>query len=245
MHTPPRLLRAEIEDIPGARLQLSARERERQAVILAAGRRVLVNHGRAGIRLADLAIALGMAPGTIRRYFPDLDYLLGEILRTHLLAISSAIGNALREVMDAASTGTTPATTLATPQRQAIARAAYLAATRTVLGGHTESHLLLMRERHHLPPDLLAGIEGTRDALGEILAGDHGAQALGLLDMPELSPAMIEGMLRVLALPARMAPRLQVVTPIKPPKPRAERLPEGVGTWAEPIAARAGLAPET
>ncbi len=235
MHTPPRILRAEIEDIPGARLQLSARERERQAVILAAGRRVLVNHGRAGIRLADLAIALGMAPGTIRRYFPDLDYLLGEILRTHLLAISSAIGNTLREAMDATSTGT-----LAGPQRQAVARAAYLAATRTVLGGHTEAHLLLLRERHHLPPDLLTNIEATRTALGEVLAGDHGAQALGLLDMPELSPAMIEGMLRVLS-PA--APRLRVISPTGSHAPRVERVPAGVGTWAEALV-RTGTAPE-
>jgi AcrR family transcriptional regulator len=238
MHTPPRILRAEIEDIPGARPRLSARERERQAVILAAGRRVLVNHGRAGIRLADLAIALGMAPATIRRYFPDLDDLLGEILRTHLLAISSAIGEALSNA---------PATTnCANPgaiaaHRQATARAAYLAATRTVLGFHTEAHLLLMRERHHLPPDLFAAIEGTRAALGEVLAGDHWAEALGLLDLPELSPAMIEGMLRVLVPPARTAaPRLQVISRMDKPAARIDGMPDCVGAWAEPAAIYAG-----
>jgi len=242
MHTPPRILRAEIEDIPGARQRLSARERERQAVILAAGRRVLVNHGRAGIRLADLAIALGMAPATIRRYFPDLDDLLGEILRTHLLAISSAIGEALRNApapTQAATNGANPGATAA--HRQAIARAAYLAATRTVLGGHTEAHLLLMRERHHLPPDLFAAIEGTRAALGEVLAGDHWAEALGLLDLPELSPAMIEGMLRVLVPPARTAaPRLQVISRMDKPAARMDGMPDCVGAWAEPAAIYAG-----
>ena len=228
MHTPPRILRAEIEDIPGARLRLSARERERQAVILAAGRRVMVNHGHTGIRLADLAIALGMAPATIRRYFPDLDELLGEILRTHLLAISSAIGDALRAVP--AATATTGAA-----HRQAAARAAYLAATRTVLGGHTEAHLLLLRERHHLPPDLLAGIEGTRAALGEVLAGDHWAEALGLLDLADLSPAMIEGMMRVLVPPARTAPRLQVISRMEPAT-QVDGMMNGTGKWADPVA---------
>ncbi len=235
MHTAPRLLRAEIEDIPGARPRLSARERERQAVILAAGRRVLVNHGSAGVRLSDLATALGMAPATIRRYYPDLDELLGDILRTHLLAISSAIGEALRAAP-------TPASQARPAHRQATARAAYLAATRTVLGGHTEAHLLLLRERHNLPADLLAGIEGTRDALGEVLAGDLGAEALGLLDMANLSPAMIEGMLRVLVAPARAAPRLQVISRMETPVIRGREMAKGSANWAAPTVACAGLA---
>ncbi len=197
MPTPPRILRAEIEDIPGARPRLSERERERQEVILAAGRRVLVNHGRANIRLTDLAVALGMAPGTVRRYFPDLDSLLGEILTRHLLAISSAIGKAVQGLSHA--------------QRQPAARAAYLEATRTVLGGQTEAHLLLLRERHHLPPDQLDCIEQTRAGLGELLAGELATAALSLLDMAEFNGAQIEGMLCLLARPQRGTPRLQVV----------------------------------
>ncbi len=219
MPTAPRLLRAEIEDIPGARPRLSQRELDRQEVILAAGRRVLVNHGRAGIRLSDLATALGMAPGTIRRYFPDLDCLLGEILVRHLLSISSAIGRAVRDVPIA--------------ERQPAARTAYLAATRTVLGGHTEAHLLLLRERHHLPPDQLGPIEGTRAGLGDMLAGEHGTAALGLLDMPELTAGQIEGMLCVLDRPARGAPRLQVVSRMDVSAGRVKPKTGGLGAWAD------------
>lgn len=209
MPTPPRILRADIEDIPGARPQLSPREQDRKEVILAAARRVMVIHGRAGVRLSDLATALGMAPGTIRRHFPDLDYLLGEILRYHLLAVSSAIGQARRAAPNE------PA------QRQAAARAAYLAATRTVLGGHTEAHVLLLRERHHLPPDQRDGIERTRDGLGEVLAPDHAAAALALLDMTELTAGQVESMLLALSQPVRNTPRLQVISRIELPAGRA------------------------
>ena len=161
---------------PGARLRLTARERERQEVIPPPARRVLVLHGRAGIRLADLATALGMAAGTIPPLLPRPGLPPGrDACAPTLMAISTAIGDALRGIPHDAA------------HRQGTARAAYLAATRTVLGGHTEAHLLLLRERYHLPPDLLDTIEQTRAGLGEILAGEFATEALGLLDMPELS----------------------------------------------------------
>ena len=166
MPTLPRILRAEIAGIPGAQPQLTARGLERRDVILAAARHAMVLHGRGGVRLPELAMALGMTSGTMRRYFPDLDYLLAEILRVHVLAICSAIGDALRHLPQGAA------------ERQPAARAAYLAATRTVLGGHTEAHLLLVRERHQLPPDLRESIEETRAALGEMLAGELAEAAL-------------------------------------------------------------------
>jgi AcrR family transcriptional regulator len=221
MPIPPRILRAEIEDIPGARPKLNARERERQQVILTAGRRVLVNHGAAAIRLTDLATALGMSPGTIRRYFPDLDYLLGEILRAHLLALSSAIGQALHGIPFGA------------PHRQGTARAAYVAATRTILGGLTEGHLLLVRERHTLPPDQLATIEQLREGLGEVLAGELGHAALALLDKPEFSAAQVEAMLRTLAAPARTAPRLRIIPPSAPEALAEEPSRENPKGWGE------------
>ena len=226
MHASPRTLRADIEDIPGARPCLTEREHERRRLILAAGRRAMVHHGRAGFRLPDLATALGMAPGTIRRYFPDLDYLLSEILTAHLLALSNAIGNALRGVAPDA------------PHRQGTARAAYLAATRTILGGHTEGHLLLLRERHTLPDDVRGHIEQTRAGLGEILAGTLGETALGLLDMPELSLDQIEAMLRTLAPQARATPRLRVIPGTSHPAARAMKTIESRVAPPHPPAAR-------
>jgi AcrR family transcriptional regulator len=221
MHTPARILRGELEDIPGARRLLSAREMDRRDTILAAGRRVMANHGCRAITLPALATALFMAPGTLRRYFPDMEALLGEILRAHLHAIADALGRVQ-------ATGA--------EYRPAL-RAAYRAATRTPMGGPTEAHLLLLLERHHLPPDERDSVETTRALLGETLAGEHGAIALGLLDMPDLDTPTVEAMLALLpttasAESAPPPPKRITVMPSRPaPPPEPEPPDDG---WPRP-----------
>ena len=84
-------------------------------------------------------------------------------------------------------------------------RQAYAAFTRTGLGGLTEAHLLLVRDRHFLPDDLLPQIEDARDAIGDTLAGANGREALLLLDEPTIPLPHIEPMLAALQPPA--APR--------------------------------------
>jgi AcrR family transcriptional regulator len=155
--------------------------------ILNGAQRLMANHGRGAIRLTDFALAMRMAPQTIRRHFVDLDCVLAQILHRHLMAIVRALGEIPRDA----------------PNRASAHRSAYLAATRTLFGNPTEAHLLLIRDRHLLPPDLREPLEAHRAAIGEILAGPHATTALALLDTPELDATQIEAALTAITQAAR------------------------------------------
>ncbi len=187
MHTPARTLRAECDDLSDNRPAPCHREEERRTRILNAAQHLMANHGAAAIRLTDFALALRMAPLTIRRHFVDMDSILAAILHRHLMAIASALGQIPH----------------GTANRAAAQRAAYLAFTRTQFGNPTEAHLLLIRDRHLLPPDLREPLEDHRAAIGDILAGPHAAATLALLDMPELAASQIEAALSAIAHPAK------------------------------------------
>jgi AcrR family transcriptional regulator len=232
MPIPARLIRKHCDDIPGQRPQPCFRETERRERILDGGQAIMAIFGRAAIKLTDFAIGMRMAPITIRRHFPDMDSLLAEILRRHLCAIVTALGQVPRD----------------TPNRAQAHRAAYLAATRTPLGAPTEAHLLLIRDRHLLPPDEFEPLEAQRLNIGDILAAGHAPAALALLDMPELSGAQIEAALAAIARPAAPAqqPRPKHAAPrlvhLQPPPPPllppllAPLLPQGANA---PLNARA------
>jgi AcrR family transcriptional regulator len=180
MPTPVRLLQATADAaLPGRTRYFSAKQRAAQDQILAAALAIMAQHGRAGLTMGRFAVALGMAAGTIRRHFVDLDCILAELLSRHLLAILQAF----RQVPEDA------------PNRKTALRAAYIATTRNGYGGLTDPHALLLRERHTLPPDLATSIEQTRASIGKILAGPHADAALALLDTPSLTAAQIETML--------------------------------------------------
>ncbi len=97
-------------------MQWTSKELDRQDRIIAVATRLMALHGRPAITLANLALALAMSPGTIRRYFCDLDNILAEILRRHLAALVTV-------------TATIPPDT---PCCQAARRAAYIEATSNV-----------------------------------------------------------------------------------------------------------------
>jgi len=144
----------------------------------------MATFGRAGITVAGLAIALRMAPATIRRHFVDPDCILAEILRRHLHAIAETLGNVGWH----------------TPNRPAARRAAYAAHTRTD-GVTTQRHQLLLRHRHTLPPDLAEPLEHLREQIGQMLDPANPAVALVLLDTPEVQPAQVEAMLGAVVIP--------------------------------------------
>ncbi len=198
---PARLLRAHADDMPGARYRLSSQERDREERIIAAGISMFARFGRAGVTMGNFAMSLRMSPATIRRHFPDLDALLAEILYRHLAALAAAIGEPVRQGDPA----------------KAARRRAYLTASRTPYSAPTERHLLLLRDRHSLPPDLLQPIEAVRLQLGEMLAGDHAEAALSLLDTPTLQAPQIEAMLAALA----PEPEIVAVPDAIPPPPAA------------------------
>ena len=202
MHTPIRILRAECDEIPGQRPEPDHREEEKRHRILDGAQRLMARHGSAAIRLTHFALAMRMAPQTLRRHFVDMDSVLAEILHRHLQTIVRAMA------------GVAPND----PNRDRARRAIYLAATRTAFGAPNEAHLLLIRERHLLPPDLLEPLEAHRLSIGDILAGAHAAAALALLDTPELDATDIETALAAITQP-RKAP------PARPPQNAAPRRP--------------------
>ena len=171
------------------------------------------HHGRFRPRnfsVAQLANALEISPGVIRRHFIDLEGLLVEILERHLRALSDAIGR----VPDDA------------PDPPAARRAAYLAFTRTPKGGPTEAHLLLTRDRFTLPPEDQEKLDVMRLGLGAELGGVTAESVLSLLDSPTLGSDEIEALIARRA--AQFAAQLAAlaVPPVPPEaRPKPHRTP--------------------
>jgi AcrR family transcriptional regulator len=198
MHITPRLLRTEAQRLPINARILSEKEVAREARILATAQCLMVRFSRSALGMAGLAAALGIAPATIRRHFLDVDSILAEILIRHLLAVCQAIGQVAADH----------------PGRHAALRAAYLAATRTAGGEPAEAHLLLLRERHTLPPDLAEQVDSLRKDIGDALAGPNGPKVLSLLDNTELHAQEIASLLGASAHPC---PALPAPRQAKPP----------------------------
>jgi AcrR family transcriptional regulator len=215
------------QDLPRTPRFLTERQRETRELILAAGIALMAREGRHNITFGNLAIALEIGTATLRRHFADLDALLGTILRDHLMALARALGAVPDDV----------------PDRQKARRAAYLAATRTPLGGFTEAHLLLVRDCHLLPDDERIPLEEIRHGLGVLLAGEQAAFAFLLLDAPFLTAAEIETHLAPRTQPeaataarvekpirATPKPIMPTHTP-KPPPPWMPKQDEPPGAW--------------
>ena len=147
-------------------------------MILTTAAHLIVRFGAPAISFTNLAVAIKIAPTTMRRHFPDFHALLGEIMRRHLKTISAALGAVPRDV----------------PDRRRQQRAAYIEATR-FLGAPTAAHLILVTYRAILPEDERESVNGIRDQLAMALGGDNGELALHLLDCPCCDLDQIERML--------------------------------------------------
>ena len=204
MNKPARILRA-IAESRHQRPEPTPRELEREERILAVAQTVMAEAGRHTITFSSMALALRMVRSTLRLHFCDLDELLAAILHRHLRRLSYALGEVPQDAPDR-------------PQKM---RAAYLAATRTILGGYTEAHLLLVRDRHLLPPELLTSIDFIRHNLGDILAYGHAEEVLDLLDMRSLSAPRIEAHLALITAPAPepAEPPITAAAPLPPTEP--------------------------
>jgi AcrR family transcriptional regulator len=208
MRTPDRLLRADAEDLERDPPELTPREQEQYTRILTLSEGIMARRGIHTMTLTGLAHALSMGAATLRRHFSDLDALLATLLCRHLRKLACAINKIPHDAADR-------------PQKM---RAAYLAYTRNELGTCTDAHLLLVRDRHLLPEDLLTNIEATRRDLGQILAHGHAEAVFALLDTPSLDAPCIEAALAGIA--AAVAQRPKPASPAsKPAAPCARPLP--------------------
>jgi AcrR family transcriptional regulator len=197
MRTPDRILRADAQDLERDPPAFTPREQEQYNRILALSEGIMARRGIHTMTFSGLARALCMGSATVRRYFCDLDILLATLIRRHLRKLAGTI----RDVPPGA------------PDRPQKMRAAYLAYTRSDLGLCTDAHLLLVRDRHLLPEDLLTPLEVIRRNLGELLAHGHAETALGLLDMLTLDAAGIESALASVIAAAAKQPKSAPAAP--------------------------------
>jgi AcrR family transcriptional regulator len=202
MTSQPRTLRAIVQASPYPVPPRSALRQARYNRILGAAAVLFDTVGRENITMANLALALDIAPTTLRREIVDIDFLFAEILRPHLHAITEA----LAEI---------PATA---PNAIQLRRAAYIAHTRTKQGTHLIAHRLLMNQGHHLPPDLHAPIMQAYCAItGQLAEANRMVETLTLLENLDLSAEDIEARLAAAPKPAPAPPPNQAAP--APPKP--------------------------
>ena len=200
MHISPRVIRAEAEALGCLPKFLTDKQREQRDNIQRLGRSILAKNGRDRVRFIDIAVGLNITKAALRRHFVDIDALLGNILLRHLRALVAEIAKIPHDA----------------PDRDRKRRAAYIAFTRTPMGGLTQDHLLLVRDLKLLPEDERIPLEVLRDDVGRIVAGDHFEVALELLDLPHFDAAYVEA-----KLAAHMAPPRRAATPrdFEPPDP--------------------------
>jgi AcrR family transcriptional regulator len=216
MRTPNRILRADAEDLERDPPDLTPREVEQYNRILAVAEGIMARRGIHTMTVSGLAEALRMGTATVRRHFSDLDALLATLLCRHLRKLAYAIGKIPHDVADR-------------PQKM---RAAYLAYTRKELGGYTEAHLLLVRDRHLLPHDLLGNIEATRHDLGDILAHGFAEDVLTLLDLRTLDAARVEATLATIIATAPQQYQPASPVPKQAAPIRRAPPPPPVPSWA-------------
>ncbi len=149
---------------------LTGREYERYQEILQESPALLMHHPRSTLTFAMVAISLRTTATTLRRYFADIDDLIGNILLRELQRITEAFAKVPRG-----------------PGRAAECRKLYFDLTRTGSWDHNPVHRLMIRDRHDLPCDLRDPIDAIRHALGVTMAGDFAEGLLGMFEQAYLS----------------------------------------------------------
>jgi len=197
MHISARIIRAEAEALGCLPKFLTDRERERRDNILCLGRSILAKHGRDRVRFIDIAVGLNLTKAAVRRHFVDIDALLGHIILLHLRALVAEFAKVPQNA----------------PDRDRKRRAAYIAFTRTPMGGLTPDHILLVRDLKLLPEDERVPLELLRDEVGRIVAGEHFELVLEWLDQPYLDASNVEAKLAPLTPAPRVIPPKEAILP--------------------------------
>jgi AcrR family transcriptional regulator len=179
MPTPPRILRKHAADADHSLRDLSWKEIQREERIIAMATHLIARFGLAGVTFTDLAVAIKIAPTTLRRHFTDMDALTGEIIRLHFNTIFDALSAVPHGV----------------PDRRRKLRAAYINATR-VLGAPTEPQLIHTTCRAGLSEDERCNVEDVRAQIGLILCPEAPEAALVLLDSPWFDAEDVEALLQ-------------------------------------------------
>lgn len=218
MAPPTRSLRSQADAVGknGPDFKFNRRDWERHDAILLTGEILLARHGHMSFSFRAFALAMRLSRCTLERHFIDLHDLLGEILRRHLAKVIDAIAKVPRD----------------TPNRLQAMRHAYLAATRNAEGDFTDAHLLLIRDRAKLPPDILDAVDGAHYGIGVMLSEPGKVtDTLEILDWEGVTPDEIE---LVLADEDQPAPAKQAPDHPPPATPPIEPAAEPLTVAAEP-----------
>lgn len=199
MDIPLRVIRSAMEAVGrnSPDIVFSVRDWRCRENILVTGEHILARFGHGKISFRAFAGGMRLSRSTLERHFVDLNALLGEILLSHLRKIAAAIGNVPR----------------GTPDRRKAQRAVYLNAARDADGEFTDAHLLLIRDRAKLPPDLLDMVDGMYHGIAIMLADTETAvDTMEILDSPGLTRDEIELLLSG-DLPAEQPARTKTPPP--------------------------------
>jgi len=208
MTIPTRILRAMATDYDPHPRTLTPRQQQMLERIQIIGLKIFAAFGPQNITFRQFAEALDISPRVLKHYYVDLDALVGDLIRTHLAALSAELGK-IAENAD---------------NRAAKLRQAYYNFTHTALGALTDAHLLTTRDTELLPDDERLPIEATTTAIGQIIAGPKSAETMRLLDTADLTLSRIEQLLaNNAANPANNAGARQATT-IRAPQTVAAEL---------------------
>jgi AcrR family transcriptional regulator len=207
MKTPARHIRGIADSLPGVHRTLTHAQQDRQQLILQTGKIAMARYGRDTITMPEFSVGLRLTTAQIRWHYPDLDNLLGAILRDHLNNILKAINDAVPYADD--------------PDPYQAARAAYYGFTRGALGTFNEAHTLFLRDRNKLPEDEIESVNILFESLAYYLGGEHGWRALEMLNTDGVALATIEEAMAELAGTTPPTPPVPVIieaTPTEEPK---------------------------
>ena len=196
----------------------SSMQQEREVQILKVAEALMARHGRENLTFTLLAESLSMGRATLRHLFADIDEILARILRDHMRRIFKVLGSIPHDA----------------PDRRRLQRELYVQETHHPCGGLIDAHVLLTRDRHLLPEDLLPSIEQTRFGLGLALGAEDPEEMLTELDNPSLAPADTEP--ELLATLARLAASSNSSSRYGPNMPPeiARQLECGDTSWLRP-----------
>jgi AcrR family transcriptional regulator len=180
MPTPTRILRALCEELDPTMHDRTTRQECQFQRIMQCAPPLLTFYNLDRITFTALAAAMRMAPVTLRFHFVDIPALLGYLIREHLRKINAAIAAVRRE----------------SPNHFQLRRAAYLAATRTPLGAHTDIHLLMLNNLANLPDDVRLPILAIQQQMASALAPpDQADFVFSMMDNPFISPRRLEAII--------------------------------------------------
>jgi AcrR family transcriptional regulator len=180
MPTPTRILRSLAEELDPTMFDRTLRQECQFQRIMKVAPTLLTFWSGDRITFSALAIAMRMAPSTLRYHFVDIPALLGYLIREHLRAITTATAQIPHDAPDLL-------------RRR---RAAYLEFTRKPLGAHTLMHLLMLNNLPILPDDVRLPLVDHLNQIAANLAPPGQAEiVLALLDNPYLTARRVEGMM--------------------------------------------------